>query len=114
MGNTVCQEVTIAVNVGVPESAATLTSGKSSSSVMELPPPLRVAVSDGKKNADSDNFTPGPALNQSTEQSTVEEAKREDVSPGHPSRVGLGASERDNGQKGEAKQVLPLGNTDVH
>ena len=38
-GNTVCQESTMSVNVGVPETAATLTRTKSASSVRELPPP---------------------------------------------------------------------------
>ncbi len=61
-GDNVCHEVTIPMHVGVPYAAVSLTGGKSASSVRELPPPKRFAVSDGKKNAASDNLARVPSL----------------------------------------------------
>ena len=102
------------MHVGVPGTAISLTGGKSASSVRELPPPYWFAVSDGKKNAASDNSARVPSLGQPVAHPIVEEAKREDTSDGHLPQVDLGASERDNRQKEEEKKALPLGNTDVH
>ena len=73
-----------------------------------------MAVSDGKKNAASDILARVPSLGQPMAHPTVREAEREYASDGHLPQVGVEAGEGDNRQKGEAKQVLPLGNTDVY
>jgi len=73
-----------------------------------------LAVSDGKKNAASDNLARVPAQDRATAYPTAEEAQREDAPPGRSPQVGLGANERDSRQKEEEKVILPLGNTDVH
>ena len=73
-----------------------------------------MAVSDGKKNAASDNLARVPTQDQATAYLTAEEAQREDAPAGHPPQLGLGANEGDNRQKEEEKVTLPLGNTDVH
>ena len=73
-----------------------------------------MAVSDGKKNAASDNLARVSTQDQATAYLTAEEAQREDPSDGHLPQVGLGANERDNKQKKGEKTTLPLGNTDVY
>jgi hypothetical protein len=73
-----------------------------------------LAVSDGKKNAASDNLARVSTQDQATAYLTAEEAQREDAPPGRSPQVGLGANERDNRRKEEEKVILPLGNTDVH
>ena len=55
-----------------------------------------------------------PSLGQPMAHPIVKKAEREDAPDGHLPQVGLGANERDNGQKEEEKVILPLGNTDVH
>ena len=72
-----------------------------------------MAVSDGKKNAASDNLARVPSLGQPMAHPTVKEAEREDAPNGRSPQVGLGANERDNRQKEEEKVILSLGNTDV-
>jgi len=71
-------------------------------------------LNDGEKNAASENLAPDPTRYQHTANTTAQEAQREDAPSGRPPQVGIGAGEEDNRKKKEARQSLPLGNTDVH
>ena len=109
-----CKKSAPPIRMGVPETAVSLTGGKPASSAKELPPPQQHAVSDGKKNAASDNLARVSPLGQPMAHLTVKEAQREDAPPGRSPQVGFGAGEGNRRQmKEEEKQIPSLGNTDV-